>query len=185
MAAWLAELKSRLLLPEPAGPEEPSSDEMAAALAFQLAPSGRDAAGRRAADGAAAARPRLLAARAAGDDSRSASDAVVSADLRDLLRAYGDHLRRRRARGTAAAERAARAGQRRGGARPHPPKSRAGARLGEPGPLPAGGHARGPARRRPRRRARRSPPPSARFSSWRARAIRRAAAEPARSGRST
>ena len=36
MAAWLADLKSRLLLPEPAGPEEPSNDEMAAALAFQL-----------------------------------------------------------------------------------------------------------------------------------------------------
>ena len=36
MAAWLAELKSRLLLPEPPGAEEPSSDEMAAALAFQL-----------------------------------------------------------------------------------------------------------------------------------------------------
>ena len=36
MAAWLAELKSRLLLPEPPAADEPSSDEMAAALAFQL-----------------------------------------------------------------------------------------------------------------------------------------------------
>ena len=36
MAAWLAYLKSRLLLPpDPAG-EEPSGDEMAAHLAFQL-----------------------------------------------------------------------------------------------------------------------------------------------------
>lgn len=36
MAAWLAYLKSRLLLPEPAGDAEPSGAEMAAALAFQL-----------------------------------------------------------------------------------------------------------------------------------------------------
>lgn len=37
MAAWLAYLKSRLLLPQPKGDdEEPSADEMAAALAFHL-----------------------------------------------------------------------------------------------------------------------------------------------------
>lgn len=36
MAAWLAYLKSRLLLPTPAGDEEPSGAEMAAILAFQL-----------------------------------------------------------------------------------------------------------------------------------------------------
>ncbi len=36
MAAWLAYLKSRLLLPEPEGEEEPSGAEMAAALRFQL-----------------------------------------------------------------------------------------------------------------------------------------------------
>ncbi len=36
MAAWLAYLKSRLLLPEPEGEDEPSGAEMAAALAFQL-----------------------------------------------------------------------------------------------------------------------------------------------------
>ena len=36
MAAWLAYLKSRLLLPAPAGDEEPSGAEMAAMLAFQL-----------------------------------------------------------------------------------------------------------------------------------------------------
>jgi len=36
MAAWLAYLKSRLLLPEPAGADEPSGEEMAAALAFRL-----------------------------------------------------------------------------------------------------------------------------------------------------
>lgn len=36
MAAWLAYLKSRLLLPEPEGGEEPSGEELAAALAFRL-----------------------------------------------------------------------------------------------------------------------------------------------------
>ena len=36
MAAWLAYLKSRLLLPEPPSDGEPSGAEMAAALAFQL-----------------------------------------------------------------------------------------------------------------------------------------------------
>ena len=37
MAAWLAYLKSRLLLPEPAATEaEPTAAEMAAALSFQL-----------------------------------------------------------------------------------------------------------------------------------------------------
>ncbi|MGF1608160.1 MAG: segregation and condensation protein A [Kiloniellales bacterium] len=36
MAAWLAYLKSRLLLPEPDDDEEPSGAEMAAALKFQL-----------------------------------------------------------------------------------------------------------------------------------------------------
>ncbi len=36
MAAWLAYLKSRLLLPEPSDDEEPSGAEMAAALKYQL-----------------------------------------------------------------------------------------------------------------------------------------------------
>ncbi len=36
MAAWLAYLKSRLLLPEPPADGEPSGAELAAALAFQL-----------------------------------------------------------------------------------------------------------------------------------------------------
>jgi segregation and condensation protein A len=36
MAAWLAFLKSRLLLPEPATPDGPSAEEMATALANQL-----------------------------------------------------------------------------------------------------------------------------------------------------
>src|SRR3712207_243896 len=36
MAAWLAYLKSRLLLPEPPKGEEPSADELATALALRL-----------------------------------------------------------------------------------------------------------------------------------------------------
>src|SRR5262245_30428768 len=36
MAAWLAYLKSRLLLPEAAGPEEPSAEDLANALAWRL-----------------------------------------------------------------------------------------------------------------------------------------------------
>ena len=36
MAAWLAYLKSRLLLPKPASDDEPSGEEIAAALAFRL-----------------------------------------------------------------------------------------------------------------------------------------------------
>src|ERR687890_1051943 len=36
MAAWLAYLKSRLLLPEPPKGEEPSADDLATALAFRL-----------------------------------------------------------------------------------------------------------------------------------------------------
>ncbi len=36
MAAWLAYLKSRLLLPDPQGEDEPSGEEMAALLAFRL-----------------------------------------------------------------------------------------------------------------------------------------------------
>ncbi|MGG7517502.1 segregation and condensation protein A [Allorhizobium undicola] len=48
MAAWLAYLKSRLLIPQPAKDNEPSGEEMAAALAFRLKrlEAMRDAAGR-------------------------------------------------------------------------------------------------------------------------------------------
>jgi segregation and condensation protein A len=36
MAAWLAYLKSRLLLPEPTGPDQPSAEDLANALAWRL-----------------------------------------------------------------------------------------------------------------------------------------------------
>ena len=47
MAAWLAYLKSRLLLPQPPAPDEPSGEEMAAALTASAAAARGDAASRR------------------------------------------------------------------------------------------------------------------------------------------
>jgi segregation and condensation protein A len=94
MAAWLCELKSRLLLPEPAGPEQPSSDEMAAALAFQL----------RRLDAMRQAGARLMALPQQGRDFwrcgrpdvvEERTTTMLRADLRDLLRAYAEHLQRR------------------------------------------------------------------------------------------
>ncbi|ACI98452.1 segregation and condensation protein A [Rhodospirillum centenum] len=92
MAAWLAYLKSRLLLPEPEE-EEPSGEELAAALAFQLQRL-------EAMQGAAA---RLLARPQLGRDrfARGAPEAmpvlekrVVDVTLYDLLKAYGEHRQR-------------------------------------------------------------------------------------------
>jgi segregation and condensation protein A len=96
MAAWLAYLKSRLLLPEPAGEGEPSGAELAAALAFQLQrlEAMRDAA------------RRLMARGQLGQDffARGVSEPipvvqipVYSVKLYDLLRAYGAIASRRQA----------------------------------------------------------------------------------------
>lgn len=93
MAAWLAYLKSKLLLPDPDEEDRPSGEEMAAVLAFQLR--------------------RLEAMRNAGRElfnrnrlgrdffGRGAPEAftitrvgVPDAGLRDLMRAYGDMRRR-------------------------------------------------------------------------------------------
>ena len=89
MAAWLAYLKSRLLLPQPAEAEEPSGEEMAAALAYQLQRLeamqkagqslfardllGRDVFGRGAPEGL----PRVVVP-------------IYEATLYDLLKAYGE-----------------------------------------------------------------------------------------------
>jgi len=93
MAAWLAYLKSRLLLPEPQPEDEPSGAELAAALAFQL----------RRLEAMQQAGVRLMARPLLGRDvfprgvpeglplvSRFAYDAT----LYDLLKAYGDSRRR-------------------------------------------------------------------------------------------
>lgn len=93
MAAWLAYLKSRLLLPELGGDDEPSGEEMAAALAYQL----------RRLESMQEAGARFMARRQLGQDffKRGAPEAfttttetVLEASLFDLLRAYGDHRRR-------------------------------------------------------------------------------------------
>jgi segregation and condensation protein A len=92
MAAWLAYLKSRLLLPEPET-EEPSGQEMAEALAFQLQRlEAMQRAGAR-----LTARPQLgrdVFARGAPEGIRVVAHSVFDLSLYDLLRAYADHRRR-------------------------------------------------------------------------------------------
>jgi segregation and condensation protein A len=90
MAAWLAYLKSRLLLPEPETTgEEPSGEELAARLAFQL----------QRLEAVRAVAARLMARDRLGRDifSRGAPEGVrivktphYEAKLYDLLKAYAD-----------------------------------------------------------------------------------------------
>ncbi|HYG85106.1 MAG TPA: ScpA family protein [Azospirillum sp.] len=93
MAAWLAYLKSRLLIPEQEE-DEPSGEDMAAALAFQLQRL-------EAMKGAAAtlmARPRLgvdVFPRGAPEDLDIHHKSVFQVTLYDLLKAYGEHRRRK------------------------------------------------------------------------------------------
>lgn len=93
MAAWLAYLKSRLLLPELGGADEPSGEEMAAALAFQLQrlEAMQDRGAR------LLARPRRgreVFARGLPDELAPMASTVFEVTLYDLLKAYGDHRRR-------------------------------------------------------------------------------------------
>ncbi len=89
MAAWLAYLKSRLLLPAAEQEEEPTADEMAAALAFQLQRlQAMQEAGAR-----LRARPRLgleVFARGAPERFRALRTPVYQVTLFDLLKAYGE-----------------------------------------------------------------------------------------------
>jgi len=87
MAAWLAFLKSRLLLPQPKGDDGPSGEEMAARLAFQLE---RLEAMRRAAARLMALdqKGRHFFARGATEDCGPARATAWTATLADLLRAY-------------------------------------------------------------------------------------------------
>ncbi len=94
MAAWLAFLKSRLLLPAPPGEAAPSGDEMAAALQFQL----RRLEAMQDAGGRLMARPRLgreVFARGAPERLSDSATTVYDLTLYDLLKAYADHARRR------------------------------------------------------------------------------------------
>lgn len=93
MAAWLAYLKSRLLLPQPEGEEEPSGAEMAAALAFQL----RRLEAMREAGKKLFARPRLgseVFARGAPEAIDLVRRNVYEVSLYDVLKAYGEQQSR-------------------------------------------------------------------------------------------
>lgn len=94
MAAWLAYLKSRLLLPDPPEAEGESPAEMAQALAFQLQrlEAMREAAAR------LLARPQLgrdVFPRGSSDVPARVEVVVWDASLFDLLQAYGSMRRRR------------------------------------------------------------------------------------------
>ncbi|TWB49502.1 segregation and condensation protein A [Nitrospirillum viridazoti] len=96
-AAWLAYLKSRLLLPTPET-EEPTGEELAQALAFQLQrlEAMQNVAAR------LMARPRLgrdVFPRGAPEDLPVFERRVTEVTLYDLLRAYGDIKRRQQKTG--------------------------------------------------------------------------------------
>jgi segregation and condensation protein A len=88
MAAWLAYLKSRLLLPEPESEGEPSGAELAAALAFQL----QRLEAMQNAGATLMARPRLgqdFFKRGEPEAVRIVSRNVYEVSLYELLKAYG------------------------------------------------------------------------------------------------
>jgi segregation and condensation protein A len=88
MAAWLAYLKSRLLIPEQKSEEEPSGEELAAALRFQLQRlEAMRAVADRMMDGPRLGRDRF--ARGAPEGIALVKRPVFAATLHDLLRAYG------------------------------------------------------------------------------------------------
>jgi segregation and condensation protein A len=96
MAAWLAYLKSRLLLPEPANPDEPPAEELAARLAFRL----QRLEAMRAAAAQLMARNRLgLDVFARGDPEPLVVEREVQFgdNLFDLLKAYAERRQRRQA----------------------------------------------------------------------------------------
>jgi len=89
MAAWLAYLKSRLLLPEPPAEDEPTAEEMAANLAFQL----QRLEAMRKAGAALLERPQLRRdrfTRGAPEEIRAELKPWWQVTLYELLRAYGD-----------------------------------------------------------------------------------------------
>jgi len=87
MAAWLAYLKSRLLLPEDEAGEEPSGEEMAAALRFQLQRlEAIQEAGQRLM--ARAQLGREFFARGAPEPLKVVTHTTYDATLYELLRAY-------------------------------------------------------------------------------------------------
>ena len=99
MAAWLAYLKSRLLLPEPPAEDELDGEQMAAMLTLQL----RRLEAMREAGEALKALPRLgrdVFARGMPEVIVGPTRVTWEAGLYDLLRAYGEHHKRRARQGT-------------------------------------------------------------------------------------
>jgi segregation and condensation protein A len=97
MAAWLAFLKSRLLLPEPESEDEPSAAEMADALAFQL----RRLESIQQSGAKLMALPRLdrdVFARGAPEPIVIEKRVTFDLSLFDLLAAYGQHVGRKELR---------------------------------------------------------------------------------------
>jgi segregation and condensation protein A len=99
MAAWLAYLKSRLLLPkaEKKGPDEAPAEEIAAALAFRLAKLDM----MRRAGSALKARPLLgqdVFVRGDPEAIRVVPSMTIEGDLYSLMRAYADQRRAEAAR---------------------------------------------------------------------------------------
>lgn len=93
MAAWLAYLKSRLLLPDLGTEEEPSGEEMAAALAFQL----KRLEVMQEAGQTLMARARLgqdFFGRGQPEKFPTTTKTIFEVTLYDLLKAYGDQKRR-------------------------------------------------------------------------------------------
>ena len=93
MAAWLAYLKSRLLLPEPASEDAPSAEELAAALTHRI----RKLEAIRAAAAKLAARDRLgrdVFARGEPERIAAVKHPRYAATLYDLLSAYADQRKR-------------------------------------------------------------------------------------------
>ncbi len=93
MAAWLAYLKSRLLLPQPPEDDEPSAADLAEALAHRL----RLLEAMQTAAGRLMARPRLghdVFLRGAPEDLAVVAVPVYELGLYELLRAYGENRRR-------------------------------------------------------------------------------------------
>ncbi len=93
MAAWLAYLKSRALLPQPLEDDEPSAAELTAALEHRL----RLLEAMQTAGGRLMARPRLghdVFLRGAPEDLAEVPVPVYELGLYELLRAYGENRRR-------------------------------------------------------------------------------------------
>ena len=98
MAAWLAFLKSKLLLPDMGNEDEPTGDEMAAALQFQL----RRLQAMRDAGTNLMSRPRLgmvFFKRGEPERFRTNITTIYELSLFELLKAYGEQKRRKEGAG--------------------------------------------------------------------------------------